>query len=499
MHHKTRKYGTFTLYRRLLAESLPYWPHVLGFLLLRLCATPLALLTPLPLKLAVDSVIGSKPLPQVFRTILPANWLQAESTLLILLASLVVIFALLTLVHRLVTEMLKTYVGERLTIEFRSRLFRHVQQLSLSYHDRQGTSDSVYRIQYDAPAIQSIVIEGVIPLASAVAMLAGMLFVTWRVSPRLSLVAVTVCPPLLLMTALFRRRLRRQWRQVKNLESSAQSIVQEVLGAVRVVKAFSRETHEHQRFELQSRTGMTARLRAALQESCYGVAVGVITACGTAAVLFMGVRDVRSGALSLGNLLLVMAYLGKLYDPIKTLGKQLATREKSFVSAERAFSLLDESPEVPQRPDARSLQRARGHVSFRDVTFAYGDGSTVLRQVSFDAPAGTRVGIVCDLKQTLVALTGMVDGYNPGLRVQGCVAKDRAGIASLLGASDVLLVTPSAAERLQLGRSQVPVIPLAFRSDARSVEQLAALIAASRPPAATNRFRSNGQRAPRHR
>ncbi|HSC24305.1 MAG TPA: GntR family transcriptional regulator [Casimicrobiaceae bacterium] len=113
--------------------------------------------------------------------------------------------------------------------------------------------------------------------------------------------------------------------------------------------------------------------------------------------------------------------------------------------------------------------------------------------------AGTRVGIVCDLQPTLLALTGMVDGYNPGLRVQGCIAKDRTGIANLLRSCDVLLVTPSAAERLSLGRSQVPVITLAFRPDARSVEQLAALIAASRPKAATHRFRSNGQHAPRHR
>jgi ATP-binding cassette, subfamily B, bacterial len=414
MDRQTRKYSSFTLYRRLLAEARPYWPHVLAFLLLSLCATPLALLTPLPLKLAVDSVIGSRPLPRFLGALLPAAWLRSETAILILLTGLVVLFALLTLVHRLATEMLKTYVGERLTVGFRSRLFRHVQQLSLSYHDRQGTSDSTYRIQYDAPAIQAIVIEGVIPLVSALAMLGGMLYVTWRLSPRLALVAVTVCPPLLLMTALFRRRLRRQWRHVKNLESSAQSIVQEVLGAVRVVKAFSQETHEHARFELQSRSGMAARLRAAFQEHCYGVLVGVITAFGTAAVLFLGVRDVRSGALSLGNLLMVMAYLGKLYDPIKTLGKQLATREKSFASAERAFSLLDEAPEVPERLGARPLARARGAVSFRGVSFAYGDGALVLRQASFDVPAGIRVAIAGKTgagKTTLINLLGRF--YDP--------------------------------------------------------------------------------------
>jgi ATP-binding cassette subfamily B protein len=410
----TRQYGTLTLYRRLLAEARPYWPHVVAYLLLSVLATPLALLAPVPLKIAVDSVIGSRPPPRIVAAMTPGGWDRGGTTALGVLAAMVVLFALLTLVHRLATEMLKTYVGERLTIGFRSRLFRHVQQLSLSYHDRQGTSDSTYRIQYDAPAIQAIVVDSIVPLVSAVTMLAGMLYVTWRLSPRLALVALVVCPPLLLATALFRQRLRRQWRQVKKLESSAQSVVQEVLGAVRVVKAFTRERHEHDRFERQALSGTAARLRAAFQENCYGVLVGAITAAGTAAVMVVGVRDVRAGVLSLGNLLIAMAYLGKLYDPIKTLGKQLATREKSLASAERVFALLDEAPEVRDRPDAKPLPRAVGAVSFRDVSFGYRDGPVVLQHVAFDVAAGTRVGIAGRTgagKTTLINLLGRY--YDP--------------------------------------------------------------------------------------
>ena len=414
MDGQTREYRTFALYRRLLAEARPYWPHILGYLLLSLLATPLALLAPLPLKIAVDSVIGSRPPPRFVTVVSPGGWDRAGTTALLVLGAMVVAFALLTLVHRLATDMLKTYVGEKLTIAFRSRLFRHVQQLSLSYHDRQGTSDSIFRIQGDAPAIQTLIVDGIVPLVGALAMLCGMIYVTWRLSPRLAMVALVVCPPLLLTTALFRHRLRGQWRQVKRLESSAQSVVQEVLGAVRVVKAFTRERHEYDRFERQSLTGTTARLRASFQENCYGVLVGVITAAGTAAVMFVGVHDVRAGTLSLGNLLIAMAYLGKLYDPIKTLGKQLTTREKSLASAERVFALLDETPEVQDRPDARPLARAAGAVSFRDVSFAYGDKPPVLQHVSFDVPVGTRVGIAGRTgagKTTLINLLGRY--YDP--------------------------------------------------------------------------------------
>ena len=398
MEQRTRKYGTLTIYGRLALQARPYWPHVLGFLLVSLLATPLALLAPVPLKIAVDCVVGSQPLPPAVRWVLPAP--AGKGQVLALAAAMVVGIALLTQLHHLAAAMLRTYAGERLLLDFRSRLFRHVQQLSLSYHDRRGTSDSVYRIQYDATAIQTVIVEGIIPLASAVAMLAGMLYVTARVSPRLAAVAVAVCPPLLLITWVFRRRLRRQWRDVKELESSAQSVVQEVLGAVRVVKAFGREDQEHGRFERQSHGGMSARLWAGLQESFYSLLTGVITACGAAAVLYAGVGDVTAGTLSLGNLLIVMAYVIKLYDPIKTLGKQLATRERAMASAERALSLLDEAPEVHEQADAKPLARAAGAVSFRHVSFGYpGDGGSdgagrpVLRDLSFDVPAGTRVGI----------------------------------------------------------------------------------------------------------
>jgi ATP-binding cassette subfamily B protein len=386
-----RKYSTLTLYSRLILQARPYWSRVCGYLVLSLLATPLALLIPLPLKIAVDHVLGEPMAPWVQR-VLPGG--ASGGAVLALVAVLVVGFAALTQAHHLMTTMLKTYLNERLVTGFRSRLFRHVQNLSLAYHDRQGTSDSNYRIQYDAASIQHVVVEGVIPLLSSAVMLAAMLYVTARLSPKLALVAVVICPPLLVLTATVRRRLRQQWRDVKKLESSAQSVVQEVLGAVRVVKAFTRENQEHARFERHSNTGMSARLRVAFEENLYGMFVALFLAAGTAAVMWVGFRDVQRGDLKLSNLLIIMAYLGKLYDPIKTLGRQLATREKAMASAERAFALLDEAPDVIERPDAMRLDRAKGDVSFRGVDFSYpGADVPVLRDISLDIPAGTRVGI----------------------------------------------------------------------------------------------------------
>src|SRR5439155_26590222 len=117
------------------------------------------------------------------------------------------------------------------------QLFRHVQRLSLSYHDATGTSDSTYRIQYDAMSIQYIAIDGVIPFISAALTLAGMIYVTARIDRQLALVALAVSPVLFVVSRAYSPRLRSQSHAVKKLESSALTVVQEVLSAVRVVKA----------------------------------------------------------------------------------------------------------------------------------------------------------------------------------------------------------------------------------------------------------------------
>jgi ATP-binding cassette subfamily B protein len=389
----TRKYSSPVLYRRLIVQARPFWPHIALFLLLSLLSTPLALLAPLPVMVAVDSIVGPHPPPQLLDRMLPDGWTRPAVGVPVV-AGLVVLLAALSLLQQAALALLRTYVGERLVMHFRERLFRHVQRLSLAYHDSVGTADSVYRIQYDASAVQSLVVESVVPLVSAVFMVCSMVYVTARLNLKLALVALAVCPPLMLLTAAFRPRLRKQWREVKALESSTQSVVQEVLGAVRVVKAFSREDHEHSRFRSHYSLGLAARIRAAFHENCYSILTGLTVAGGTAAVLLVGIGDVLSGNLLLGNLLLIMAYLRQFYDPLKTIGKQFASKEKAMASAERAFSLLDELPEVPERPGARPLVRADGGVAFRNVTFAYPGSETVLRGAKFDIPVGARVGIV---------------------------------------------------------------------------------------------------------
>jgi ATP-binding cassette subfamily B protein len=401
------RYTTLTLYRRLLRQARPYWPHIGGIFLLGLLSTPLALLTPLPLKIAVDSVLGSQPIPHFLAAVLPADLAPFDSAVLALAVGLIVATALLNQLDALMTLLLRTYVGEKLVLGFRSQLFRHVQRLSLSYHDTKGTTDSTYRIQYDAPAIQWIIIHGITPFITAGCKLIGMIYVTSQIDWQLALVALALSPVLFTVSRAYSPRLRSQWGQVKKLESSALSVIQEVLAAVRVVKAFGQEEREQERFLRRASEGVWAHVLVAFAEGRFGLLVGLTTALGTAAVLFIGVRHVQTGALTLGELLLVMSYLAQLYAPLQTISKGTATLQSSLASAERAFSLLDEAPDVVERQNARAVSRVSGAVAFHNVSFTYDKSHPVLREVSFDIRPGTHVGILGMTgagKTTLVSL-----------------------------------------------------------------------------------------------
>jgi ATP-binding cassette subfamily B protein len=372
-------------------ELRPYWLRISALLFVGVLATPLALLTPVPLKIVIDSVLGSAPVPAVLVPVLPTG---SPTALLVAAALMLVAVALLTQLQDLAASVVRVLTGERLVLNLRTRLFRHLQRLSVSYHDLRGTTDSTYRIQYDAMSVQGIATDTVPSFVTAAVTLVAMLSVTMMIDLQLGLVALGVVPILLAVSWSYRRRLRRQSRRVKKLESGAMSLVQEALAAARVVQAFGREAHEEQRFTGKFHESMWARVRYAVAASGYGVVVGMTVACGTAAVLVLGVRHVQRGAITLGDLVLIMSYLAQLYAPLKTMSKKAGALQGYLASAERVFALLDEEPDVKERRGARALPRARGDIVFDDVSFGYDRARPVLEHVSLTVSAGTRVGVV---------------------------------------------------------------------------------------------------------
>ncbi len=219
------------------------------------------------------------------------------------------------------------------------------------------------------------------------------IYVTARIDWQLAVVALLVSPFLYVFSRSYKQRMRPRYKNAKGLESDAMHVVQEVLTSLRVVKAFGREADEQERFVRYSGEGAKARIGLARAEGIFGLRINLTTAMGTAAVLFIGVLNVRSGVLSLGELLMIMTYVANLYAPLKTISKTVGTLQSSFAGLERAFELLDQVTEVSERADARAIERARGAIEFRGVSFAYDNRNPVLHDLSFNIKAGTRLGI----------------------------------------------------------------------------------------------------------
>jgi ATP-binding cassette subfamily B protein len=450
----------FHLYRRVLLEARPYWWHIAGLALLNLLATPLALLSPVPLKIAVDSIAGSAPFPGIYRTWLPSELLASPVAALILTAGLMVAIEVLRALQGFATWLLETYTGERFVLAFRAKLFGHVQRLSLQYHYTRGTSDSMYRIQNDAPAVQSIATSGVMPFVSAIFTLVAMIYVIARIDWVLSVVATTVMPFLYWITRARLSQLKGSWRMLKRLDSSAFSVVQEVLTSIRVVKGFSREDYEQERFASKSRQRLQEMLRVQTLQTKFDLSTTLMLSISSALTLSIGILHVRNGTLSLGNLLLVIGYLSQLYGPLRSLAKNTYQLQSSLAGAERAFAVLDEMPDVRDGPHPRHIGRAAGAIEFRQVSFGYTPEHLVWRDLSFSVPAGARVGIAGPTgagKTTLLML--MMRFYDP---TAGQILIDGVDLRDLKVADlrrqfailpqDPLLFSSSIAENILYGR-----------------------------------------------
>lgn len=378
--------------RRVVSQSRACWPHLTAIAALSLLSLPLTLLYPVPLKIAVDSALGQQPLPHFMRGFLPTPSSYVEA--LTLAVGVLLGIAVLVNLQGLATWWLQTYTGEKLVWEFRAKLLNHVQRLPLAFHDRYGSTDSVYRIQHDAPSIQYVAIQGVIPAFTALFTVVGMVYVCIRIDWQLAIIAMAITPVLSGLSFACSRLVRQHSRRVKQLDSSAMSVIQEVLGSVRLIKAFGQESREHERFVRHSSKRISGQIRLSLTQAIFNVLIGLTLAAGTAAALYVGVEHVRSGMLTVGSLLVVMAYIAQMYQPLQLLSTKATDLQTWFTSLERAFALLDQDPEIAESRHARPLARAQGSFQFRNVSFEYDESGRGLKDVTVEIPAGSRVGIV---------------------------------------------------------------------------------------------------------
>jgi ATP-binding cassette subfamily B protein len=378
--------------RRAFDDLRPYlWPMIV-LLVLSLLAVPITLITPIPVKLLVDSVLGSQPLPGYLTVFVGSQ--PSRSFALWLAIGILLTTAVLTYLQNLANVWYSNKVGNRMTLDVRSRLFRQMQRLSVSYHDTMGAADSAYRTLNDAPMLRSFGIDSLIPLTTSILTLVAMILVMLYLDWQLAVIALLVSPLMFVLTLVFRPRIRAGWRKFRASESAAMAVAQESLGASRLVKSYGQEDRRSEQLVSHYNESLSAQLSVQVNSAVYGLLVGVVTASGLAAVLYIGIGHVEAGILTLGNLLVVNFYVTQLYTPLRSVGQSILDIQMSLTGIERYNSVLDEKPDVPESPNALPLTRARGEIAFHNVSFEYTKDHAVLHDVTFELPAGNRLGVV---------------------------------------------------------------------------------------------------------
>jgi ATP-binding cassette subfamily B protein len=378
--------------KRAFEDLRPYlWP-IIVLLIVSVLAVPITLIFPLPIKILVDSVLGSQSLPSYLTVFVGSQ--VSKSLALWLAISILMGTAVLTYLQNLVNVWYSNKVGNRMTLDVRARLFRHMQRLSIAYHDTMGAADSAYRTLNDAPMLRSFGIDSLIPLTTSILTLAAMILVMVYLDWELALIALLVSPLMFLLISVFRPRIRAGWRKYRASESAAMAVAQESLGASRLVKSYGQEERKNEQLVSHYNASLSASLKVQVDSAVYSLLVGIVTAAGLAAVLYIGIGHVQARLLTLGSLLVVNYYVTQLYSPLRNVGQSILDIQMSLTGVERYRAVLDEKPDVPESPNALPLAEARGNIAFRGVSFEYTKDHPVLNDVAFELHTGDRLGVV---------------------------------------------------------------------------------------------------------
>src|SRR5881227_503906 len=350
------------------------------------------LLKPWPLQIVIDYVLGGKtpsfggPIGDLLS--LPAPVLLTVACVGIVLVHLGA--GALTLLHNYTT----IRVGQNMVNDLRSDLYAHLQRLSLAYHSRQRVGDLMYRITADSFAVQTMIMNGVLPILSAVILLAGMLIVLFPMDPLLTLLALTIVPILFGLISAFNHKIVEVATEVRDADARVYSLVQWGIAAIKVVQAFTKEEEEHRRFMGASRESLRATLRLYNWQTLYSGTVNLVIAGGTALVVFVGARAVMSGTLSVGQLIVFISYLAQLYAPINQITQSWGLIAGARVGARRVFEVLDTEADLKDGNRSFPAKGARGAVAWRNVSFRYRPETPVLNGIELRVPAGAKIAVI---------------------------------------------------------------------------------------------------------
>ena len=367
------------------------WPHRGRILwaLGQVCLTSaLELLKPWPIKLIIDSVLGGKPVPIGF-----GLGFSTGALLLTACIALVVIYAALGAITVL-TNYTTISIGQRMVRALRSDLYAHLHRLSMAFHSRAQAGDLLYRVTADTFALQSLTMNCLFPATTAIVLLIGMAGIMLHLDWQLTLLALSVCPLLLLAIGRLNRRITVAAGEMRERESEVYGVVQRAMAAMRVIQAFTREEEEHRRFMSASERSLDAGLRLYTLQTFYSGVVNLVIALGTAAVVWVGARHVLDGTLTVGSLVVFISYLASLYTPINNMFQVYGLAQSAQVGVQRVLDVMDVERDLPDGTRSFPAEGARGDVIWEALDFQYSPGVPILRGIDLHVAPGQRVAVV---------------------------------------------------------------------------------------------------------
>ena len=267
------------------------------------------------------------------------------------------------------------WVGQRVLQDLRIQLFAHLQTLSVGFYSRRQAGVLISRLTNDVQALDQLVSDGVVTLFGSTLTLLGTAVILLVLDLELALLTFLVFPVLALGSLAFRIVSANAYRATREKVAAITAYLQETLSGIRVVRTFAQEPRHLERFDELNEDNYDANMKTVYLNAAYFPAVELLSAVATAGILVYGGMQAIDGEVTIGVLVAFVAALNNFFDPIQSLSQFYTTYQAGMAALDKIFELLDEEPELRDKPDAVELGRIRGEIDFDDVTFAYGDGS----------------------------------------------------------------------------------------------------------------------------
>lgn len=385
-----------------LLRALQYFRHDglrLGLVfLLMLASVGLNVLKPWPLAIIVDSVLGNKPIPAWLPQLTSGQQINSLATQDDKLLLLGILSAGIFVLHfgqgglASIQNFLSIKIGLRGLTRVRNEVFERLQKLSLKFHQGSQSGDLIYRASWDTYSFQTLFQQGLVTFAGAFLSLLLMVFVMARLNGRLTLAALALVPFLVLVIKLLGKNMSERAAAAQQADSNVTSLVQQNIAAMQLIQSYTREEFERKRFGKLVSVAEQNRIAQHGLELCYGFALAILFGAGATLIAWLGAQEVLAGRLSVGELLIFIAYLAQLYEPLNQLSHVGATVSAASAGTRRVFEILDTDEEV--RDTGAKELKVKGDIEFQKVSFGYEANREVLHEISFKISHGERIAIV---------------------------------------------------------------------------------------------------------